>query len=43
MLKQVAHHSLVVHSHDMQKVEDLHVIVLHCVMQYFNVQNDRGI
>jgi D-sedoheptulose 7-phosphate isomerase len=43
MLKQVAHHSLVVHSHDMQKVEDLHVIVLHCVMQYFNVQNDCGI
>jgi D-sedoheptulose 7-phosphate isomerase len=36
MLKQVAHKSLVVHSRDMQKVEDSHLIVLHCAMQYFN-------
>ena len=40
MLKQIAHKSFVVHSHDMQKVEDLHIIVLHCVMQYFNGRND---
>lgn len=39
-LKQAAHNSLVVHSYDMQKVEDLHLILLHCVMQYFNVQLD---
>jgi hypothetical protein len=26
---------LVIHSNDMQKVEDLHLIVLHCVMQHF--------
>lgn len=34
-LKQVARQSLVVRSNDMQKVEDLHSIILHCAMQYF--------
>jgi D-sedoheptulose 7-phosphate isomerase len=34
-LKQLARKSLVIHSNDMQKVEDLHLIVLHCAMQHF--------
>jgi D-sedoheptulose 7-phosphate isomerase len=34
-LKQLAQKSLVIHSNDMQKVEDLHLIVLHCAMQHF--------
>ena len=38
ILKQVAHKSLVIRSNDMQKVEDSHLIILHCIMQYFNVQ-----
>lgn len=34
-LKQLAQKSLVIQSNDMQKVEDLHLIVLHCAMQHF--------
>ena len=33
-LKQIARQSLVIHSNDMQKVEDMHMIVFHCAMQY---------
>lgn len=35
-LKGTAQKSLVVNSNDMQKVEDAHLIILHCVMQWFN-------
>jgi D-sedoheptulose 7-phosphate isomerase len=34
-LAKIAHQSLVIRSTDMQKVEDLHFVVLHCIMQYF--------
>ncbi|MBF0100111.1 MAG: SIS domain-containing protein [Desulfobacterales bacterium] len=33
-LKDIAQKSLVIHSNDMQKVEDLHMIILHCTMQW---------
>lgn len=33
-LKDIAQKSIVVNSNDMQKVEDLHVVILHCAMQY---------
>lgn len=33
-LKDVSHKSIIVQSSDMQKVEDLHLIVFHCAMQY---------
>lgn len=33
-LKEAARKSLVVNSNDMQKVEDAHLIILHCTMQY---------
>lgn len=38
-LKDTAQKSLVVKSNDMQKVEDAHLIILHCVMQWFNALN----
>ncbi|MBI3378874.1 MAG: SIS domain-containing protein [Nitrospirae bacterium] len=38
-LKGTAQKSLVVNSKDMQKVEDAHLIILHCVMQWFNAIN----
>lgn len=34
-LGQVAQKSLVIHSDDMQKVEDAHLIIFHCAMQWF--------
>jgi len=43
-LKNISQKSLVIHSDDMQKVEDLHMIIFHCVMQYLNntlpIEND---
>ena len=33
-LKDIAQKSIVIKSNDMQKVEDLHVIIFHCAMQY---------
>ena len=33
-LKNIAQKSIVINSNDMQKVEDLHIIILHCAMQY---------
>jgi D-sedoheptulose 7-phosphate isomerase len=35
-LNQLAKKSLVIHCNDMQKVEDLHLIVLHCAMQHLS-------
>lgn len=35
-LKDTAQKYLVINSNDMQKVEDAHLIILHCVMQWFN-------
>jgi D-sedoheptulose 7-phosphate isomerase len=35
-LKRLSKKSLVINSMDMQKVEDLHMILIHCVMQYLN-------
>lgn len=37
-LKNIAQKSIVVNSNDMQKVEDAHLITLHCVMQWFNAK-----
>lgn len=37
-LKDVAQKSLVVGSNDMQKVEDTHLVILHCIMQWFNTK-----
>lgn len=34
-LKEIAQKSFVINSNDMQKVEDMHMIVLHCAMQWF--------
>lgn len=34
-LKGIAQKSLVINSNDMQKIEDMHMIVFHCVMQWF--------
>ena len=39
-LKAVAHKSLIVQSQDMQKIEDCHVILFHCTMQYFATAAD---
>ncbi len=39
-LRHAAQKSLVIKSDDMQKVEDLHMIVLHCAMQYLMSQKD---
>jgi len=33
-LKNIAQKSIVINSNDIQKVEDLHLIVFHCAMQY---------
>jgi len=33
-LKTLAQKSMVIQSNDMQKVEDIHMIVIHCAMQY---------
>ena len=33
-LKGLAQKSIVINNNDMQKVEDLHMIVFHCAMQY---------
>jgi D-sedoheptulose 7-phosphate isomerase len=35
-LKDAAKKSIVINSNDMQKIEDTHLIILHCVMQRFN-------
>lgn len=35
-LKDIAQKSLVVYSDDMQKVEDAHLIIFHCIMQWFS-------
>ncbi len=37
-LKDSAQKSLVINSSDMQKVEDAHLIILHCVMQWFSAK-----
>lgn len=34
-LKELAHKSLVIDCYDMQKVEDMHMIIMHCIMQWF--------
>jgi len=36
-LKEISNKSLVIHSNDMQKVEDLHFIILHAAMQYLHL------
>jgi D-sedoheptulose 7-phosphate isomerase len=38
-LKDTAMKSLVINSNDMQKVEDIHLIIFHCAMQWFNANN----
>lgn len=35
-MKYLAQKSLIIESHDMQKVEDMHLIIFHCAMQYLN-------
>lgn len=35
-LKETAHKSLVIDSRDMQKVEDIHLVIFHCIAQYFS-------
>lgn len=42
-LKEISGKSLTVASNDMQKVEDLHLIIFHCVMQWFNSQNNSHV
>ncbi len=37
-LKEAAQQSLHVKSYDMQKVEDMYTIILHCVMQWFDAK-----
>lgn len=37
-IKDTAQKSLVINSNDMQKVEDAHLIILHCAMQWFNAK-----
>lgn len=34
-LKQISNKHLVIDSNDMQKIEDLHLIIMHCTMQWF--------
>jgi D-sedoheptulose 7-phosphate isomerase len=41
LLGKLAHQSLIIRNNDMQKVEDLHFIVLHIVMQFF-CRNDAA-
>ena len=42
-LKNAAQKSIVINSNDMQKVEDLHIIILHCAFQYLykNFKDDN--
>ena len=40
-MKYLAQKSLIVESHDMQKVEDLHLIIFHCTMQYLNYHMEK--
>lgn len=40
-LKDAVQKSLVINSNDMQKVEDSHLIILHCLMQWFNAKQMR--
>ena len=40
-LKDAAQKSIVINSNDMQKVEDAHLIILHCVMQWFSAKQKR--
>lgn len=37
-LKDMAQNSLIIDSNDMQKVEDMHMIIFHCAMQYLNTK-----
>ena len=38
-LKNVAQNSLVIDCDDMQKIEDAHLIIFHCAMQWFNTRD----
>jgi len=38
-LKNVAQNSLVIDCDDMQKIEDTHLIIFHCAMQWFNTRD----
>lgn len=38
-LKKIAQKSIVMNSNDMQKVEDLHMILFHCAMQWLQVHS----
>lgn len=40
-LKGVAKKSLTIGSNDMQKIEDMHLILIHCAMQWFNIKNQN--
>ena len=40
-LKDTARKSLVINSNDMQKVEDIHLVIFHCAMQWFNAKQKR--
>lgn len=42
-LKQVSQKSVAIASTDMQKVEDLHIIIIHSVMQLFSKKVEKGI
>ena len=39
-LKDLAHKSFVINSNDMQKIEDLHMIIFHCAMQWLSLHNN---
>lgn len=41
-LKDIAQKSLVVNSNDMQKVEDAHLIIFHCIMQWFSFGTSKS-
>lgn len=40
-LKELTHKSLVINSNDIQKVEDLHLIIFHCAMQWFKSNKQK--
>lgn len=40
-LKDLAQKSIVINNNDMQKVEDLHLIISHCAMQYLRASNEK--
>lgn len=44
-LKNTAQKSIVINTNDMQKVEDIHLIISHCTMKWFkiNIENAIGI